>query len=63
MVRKCLDAHIRTILVLIGDKLIGIYFLLLLSTIYFPIVMHIRQGKKVSILPSGDVIAGPIPSR
>jgi uncharacterized membrane protein (GlpM family) len=30
-----LDAHIRTTIVLIGVKLIGIYFLYLLSVIYF----------------------------
>jgi hypothetical protein len=34
-VRKHLDARIRTILVLIGGKLTGIYFLYLLSAIYF----------------------------
>jgi hypothetical protein len=35
IVRIRLDAHIRTIIVLIGDKLIGIYFLPLLYAIYF----------------------------
>jgi hypothetical protein len=34
-VRIRLDAHIRTIVVLIGGKLTGIYFLYLLSAIYF----------------------------
>jgi hypothetical protein len=34
-VRIRLDAHIRTIVVLIGGKLTGIYFLYLLSVIYF----------------------------
>jgi hypothetical protein len=34
-VRRHLDAHIRTIVVLSGGKLIGIYFLYLLSTITF----------------------------
>jgi hypothetical protein len=53
-----LDAHIRTIIVLTGGKLTGIYFLQLLS-----VMMHLRQGKKVSILPSGDVNLEPVPSR
>jgi hypothetical protein len=53
-----LDAHIRTIVVLTGGKLIGIYFPHLLS-----VTMHRRQGKKVSILPRGDVNLGPISSR
>jgi hypothetical protein len=35
MVRIGLDAHIRTIVVLTGGKLTGIYFLYLLSAIYF----------------------------
>jgi hypothetical protein len=35
VVRICLDAHIRIIVVLTGGKLIGIYFLYLLSAIYF----------------------------
>jgi hypothetical protein len=43
-----LDAHIRTIVVLTGGKLIWIYFLYLLSTIYFSVMMHLRQGKKVT---------------
>jgi hypothetical protein len=34
-VRICLDAHIITIVVLTGGKLIGIYFLPLLYAIYF----------------------------
>jgi hypothetical protein len=34
-VRIRLDAHITTIVVLTGDKLTGIYFLYLLSVIYF----------------------------
>jgi hypothetical protein len=34
------DAHIRTIVVLTGDKLIGFYFLHLLSAIYFSIMTH-----------------------
>jgi hypothetical protein len=47
-VRIHLDAHIRTIVVLTGGKLTGIYFLHLLYAIYF-------LGKKLSILPPGDV--------
>jgi hypothetical protein len=35
VVRICLDAHIRNIVVLTGGKLTGIYFLYLLSAIYF----------------------------
>jgi hypothetical protein len=27
------------------------------------VMMHLRQSKKVSILPSGDVNLGPVPSR
>jgi hypothetical protein len=27
------------------------------------VTMHLRQGKKVSILPSGDMNPGPVPSR
>jgi hypothetical protein len=53
-----LDAHIRTIVVLTSGKLIGIYFSHLLS-----VTMHRWQGKKVRILPPGDVDPGPIPSR
>jgi hypothetical protein len=58
-----LDAHIRTIVILTGGKLIKIYFLYLLYAIYYSIMMHLRQGKKVSILPPGDVNLGSIPSR
>jgi hypothetical protein len=57
------NARIRTIVVLTGGKLTGIYFLYLLSAIYFSIMMHLRQGKKVSILVSGDVDSGPVASR
>jgi hypothetical protein len=53
-----LDAHIRIILVLIGGKLTRIYFLHLLS-----VTTHRREGKKVNILPPGDVNPGPIISR
>jgi hypothetical protein len=35
----------------------------LLSTIYFLVTTHLRQGKKVSILPPGDVNPRPVPSR
>jgi hypothetical protein len=63
VVRMSLDAHIRTIVVLTGGKLTGFYFLPLLYAIYFSVTMHLRQGKKVSILPTGDVNPGPVPSR
>jgi hypothetical protein len=61
-VRIHLDAHIRTIVVLTGGKLTGIYLLYLLYTIYFSITMHLYQGK-VSILMPGDVNSGPVASR
>jgi hypothetical protein len=35
----------------------------LLSIVYYSVMTHLRQGKKVSLLPSGDVSPGPIPSR
>jgi hypothetical protein len=59
-VRIRFDAYIRTIVVLIGGKLIGIYLLYLLYAIYFSITTHLRQGKKVSILVPGDVNSGPV---
>jgi hypothetical protein len=59
-VRIRLDAHI---VVLTGDKLTRIYFLSLLSTIYFSVMTHRQKGKKVSILSSDDVNPGSIPSR
>jgi hypothetical protein len=62
-VRIRFNAHIRTIVVLSGGKLTGIYFLYLLSVIYFSVTTHLRQGKKVSILVSGDVDSGPIALR
>jgi hypothetical protein len=62
-VRICFNARIRTIVVLTGDKLIGIYFLYLLSAIYFSVTTHLRQGKMVSILVPGDVDFGPVASR
>jgi hypothetical protein len=62
-VRIHLDAHIRTIIVLMGGKLIGFYFLPLLYAIYISVTTHLRQDKKVSILPSGDVNPKPVPSR
>jgi hypothetical protein len=62
-VRKPLEAHIRTIVVLTCGNLTGIYFLHLLYTIYYSIMTHLRQGKKVSFLPPSDVNLGPIPSR
>jgi hypothetical protein len=57
-VRICIDANIRTVVVLIGGKLVGIYFPHL-----FSIMTHQRQGKKIIILPPGDVDLGPVPSR
>jgi hypothetical protein len=62
-VRIRLDAHIRTIVVLTGGKLTGIYILYLLSAIYFSVMTHIRQVKKVGILPPGEVNPGPVASR
>jgi hypothetical protein len=62
-VRIRLDAYIRTIVVLTCGKLTRIYFLHLLSTIYFSVTTRQQKGKKVSILPPGDVNPGPIPSR
>jgi hypothetical protein len=62
-VRICLDIHIRTIVILIGGKLTRIYFLPLLYAIYILVTTHLRRGKKVSILPPGDVNPGPVPSR
>jgi hypothetical protein len=63
MVRKGLYIYIRTIVVLIGGKLTDFYFLHLLYVIYYSVTTHIRPGKKVSILSSGDVNSGPVPSR
>jgi hypothetical protein len=62
-VRICFNARIRTIVVLTGGKLTGIYFPPLLSVIYFFVMTHKRQGMKVSVLPPGDVNPRPIPSR
>jgi hypothetical protein len=62
-VRIRFNAHIRTIVVLTGGKLTGIYFLYLLSAIYFSVTMHLCQGKKVSTLVLGDVDSGPVASR
>jgi hypothetical protein len=61
-VRICLDAHIRTIVVLTCGKLIGIYLIYLLYAIYFSVMTHLRQGKKVSILVSGNVNSDPVAS-
>jgi hypothetical protein len=41
-VRICLDAHISTIVVLLGGKLTGFYFLYLLYAIYYYVVTHLR---------------------
>jgi hypothetical protein len=62
-VRTRFNAHIRTIVVITGDKLTVIYFLYLLSAIYFFVTMHLWQGKKVSIVVPGDVDSGPVASR
>jgi hypothetical protein len=62
-VRIRFNARIRTIVVLTGGKLTGIYFLYLLPAIYFSIMMHLRQGKKVSILVPGDANYGPVATR
>jgi hypothetical protein len=62
-VRIRLDAHIRTIIVLTSGKLTRFYFLYLLYAIYYYVTTHLQQGKKVCILPSGDVNLGPVPSR
>jgi hypothetical protein len=35
----------------------------LLYAIYYSIMMHLRQGKKVSFLQSGDLNSKPVPSR
>jgi hypothetical protein len=59
----CLEAHIRTIVVLTGGKLIEIYFLHLLYAIYYSVIMHLRKGRKVNILLLGDMNPGPILSR
>jgi hypothetical protein len=62
MVRIWLNAHIRTIVALIGGKLTGFYFLHLLYATYYSVTTHLRQGKKVSILPPRDVNPEPVPS-
>jgi hypothetical protein len=61
MVRIRLDAHIRIIVVLAGGKLTNFYFLHLLYAIYYSVSTQLRQGKKVSFLPSRDVNPGPSP--
>jgi hypothetical protein len=53
----------RTIVVLIGGKLTGIYFLYLLPAFYFSVTTHLCQGKKVSILVLGEVDSSPVASR
>jgi hypothetical protein len=62
-VRKCLDAHRRTIVVLTDGKLIEFYFLHLFSVIYYSIMTHLRTSKKISFLLSGDVNPGLTPLR
>jgi hypothetical protein len=63
MVRKHIDDHIKTIVVLTGGKLTGFYFLHLLSAIYYSVMMHLWKGKKISFLLPGDVNSELIPSR
>jgi hypothetical protein len=63
MVRKRLDAHIRTIVILTSGKITGFYFLPLLYAIYYSVTTYLRKDKKVSILPPSDVNLGPVPSR
>jgi hypothetical protein len=62
-VRKRLDAHMRTIVVLTDGKLARFYFQHFLYAFYYYVTMHLRQGKKVSFLPPGDVNPRPVPSR
>jgi hypothetical protein len=62
-VRICLDAHIRTIVVLTGGKLTGFSLQHFLYAIYYSITTHLQQGKKVSFLPLGNVNPRPVPSR
>jgi hypothetical protein len=59
MVRIHFNARLRTIVVLTGGKLTGIYFL----EFTFFVMTHLRQVKKVSILMRGDVNSGPVASR
>jgi hypothetical protein len=40
-VRIRLDAHIRTVVVLTGDKLIGFYLMHLLYAIYYSVMTHL----------------------
>jgi hypothetical protein len=61
--KNCGEDYIRTIVVLTGGKLTGIYFLYLLYVNYFSITTHLRHGKKVTILVPGDVNYGLIASR
>jgi hypothetical protein len=63
MVRIRFNAYIRTIVVLTDGKLTGIYFMYLLSVIYFFVMTHLRKGKNASILMAGDVNSGPVASR
>jgi hypothetical protein len=63
MVRIHFNARIRTIVVLTGGKLTGIYFLYLLLQFTFSITTHLRQGKKVSIIVQGDVDSDLVASR
>jgi hypothetical protein len=62
-VRIHVYAHIRTIVVSIGDKLTGFYFLHLLSKTYCAVTTNLQLGKKVSYLSPGDVNPKHGPSR
>jgi hypothetical protein len=62
-VKKHLHAHIRTIVVLTDGKLTWFYFLPLLYAIYYYVTTDLRQCKKVSVVPSGDMNPEPVPSR
>jgi hypothetical protein len=62
MVRISFNAHIRTIVVLIGGKLTGVLSVFTFCNL-LSITMHLHQGKKVSILVPGDVDSGPIALR
>jgi hypothetical protein len=58
---KTLDAHARSIVVLTGGMLTGIYFLHLLYAIYFSVTTNRWKGKNVNFVPPGDVNPRPHP--
>jgi hypothetical protein len=56
---SCMVIFLKTtVWIHLDARITGIYFLYLLF-----VMTHRRQGKKVSILPSGDVNPRPVPSR